>query len=113
MTHPRDKHFPGTRICPTCWSVERSRIVRSPRNLLRILAKSVLWVVVGTDAWLFELQMQCDACGARYYPGSLTDESVCANCGYRLRGQDPAWCPECGRSYRCAVDESGRPTPIA
>ena len=81
-------------ICPTCHSVDRSPMIPSVGNAIKIFLNVVLAILLGPTP--FKMRRKCDVCHARFTTSSKVKEKVCWKCGYPRKGLPEPRCPECG-----------------
>ena len=88
-------------VCPHCNSSENVQIVRSFRNILRVIREAVIaaiclpfWPLRPESKGLIRL---CKECGL-YFDRRRTWKKVveCPICHYSLKGNTSGRCPECG-----------------
>ena len=91
-------------ICPHCGLSKNVRVVRSGRNILRVLRDAGVFAIC-LPFWLLGLWWPepkgllrlCEECGL-YFDRRRTWKKVveCPVCHYSLKGNTSGRCPECG-----------------
>jgi uncharacterized paraquat-inducible protein A len=94
--------FVGMVVGNVAASVLRDTVLRGtpvPGFLVHVVLGLLVGVLVGWVQWLFRRSAQQEL---RLY---LREQGipVCLHCGYNLRGQVEARCPECGRPFDPAL----------
>ncbi len=104
--------------CPYCHATTGSRIVRRPRNLLKMVLNGVFGLIVGEPAFPFRLEWRCSLCRGRFQVGRARIGPLsCRSCGYNLTGNVSGICPECGvavnpdREAQEAIKKNARRLP--